>query len=206
VKKILEGFENALLELDDIVLDSPDAPDVLGKFIARAVVDEVLPPSFLHKLTKGKNERVDECLSLAEALTTEKHRIDRLSHIWGPGDLSSVKRLKTEVNEILEEYLVSGDLKEAENSVRKLNTPSFHFQVVRLAIYTALQKQNKKQQTQLLSLLNHFFKTGLLSLDSIKVGFDACYDRLNDIALDVPNGKQLLDEMARNARSQGWLS
>jgi len=38
-----------------------------------------------------------------------------LAHIWGPGDLSSVKRLKNEVNELINEFLVSGDQDEVSN-------------------------------------------------------------------------------------------
>jgi hypothetical protein len=35
------------------VLDVPDAPELLAVFIARAVVDDVLPPAAAHRLAGG---------------------------------------------------------------------------------------------------------------------------------------------------------
>jgi len=203
-EKIIEGCEDAIMALDDIVLDNPNATEILGKFLARAIVDEIVPPAFLHKFTKGKNRRVDDCISLSEALVTEKHRIDRLAHIWGPGDLSSVKRLKNEVNELINEFLVSGDQDEAESNVRKLNASSFHFQIVKAAIYLALQ-QTQAKRNELEQLLKHFHQIGLISSQAISQGFRVCYERINDIELDVPKAKQFIDEIANSARKQGWL-
>jgi len=37
------------------------------------------------------------------------------------------------------------------------------------------------------------------------IGFRVCYERINDIELDVPKAKQLIDEIANSARKQGWL-
>jgi len=45
--KISEGFQLALNAIDDLSLDTPDAVDVLSKFLARAIVDEVVAPAFL---------------------------------------------------------------------------------------------------------------------------------------------------------------
>jgi len=64
-------------------------------------------------------------------LISERHGSERLAHIWGPGDLTSVKRLKEEVTTIFGEYISNNDQKEAYNSVRKLGAPSFHPQLVK---------------------------------------------------------------------------
>jgi len=203
-EKITLGCEDALMALDDIMLDNPNASEILGKFLARAIVDEVVPPSFLSKFQKGKNQRLDDCISLVEALVTEKHRIDRLAHIWGPGDLSSVKRLKNEVNELLNEFLISLDEEEAERNVRKLNAPAFHFQIVKQAIYLAIQQNDSKRQ-QIEKLLQHLNQIGLISNYAISQGFLICHERIKDIELDVPKAKQLIEDIATNAKKQGWL-
>ena len=39
----------------ELVLDCPDAPDILGKFMARSVADDCLPPKYLSG-HKGKVE------------------------------------------------------------------------------------------------------------------------------------------------------
>lgn len=44
---ITKAFENLLANLSDLILDIPDAPTVLGNFIARAIADDCIPPKFL---------------------------------------------------------------------------------------------------------------------------------------------------------------
>jgi len=197
------GFQRTLDVLDDIVLDSPDAVEVLSKFIARAVVDEVIPPRFL-KDVQAHSNNAKEAIALASALTTEKHRIDRLAHVWGPGDLGSVKRLKEETNTLLQEYLTSGDLNEADRCVRKLNAPSFHFQIVKQALRIALERDGEEAK-KIVALLAFFYKEGLVSQDHLIKGFHCVYDALNDFKLDFPNAEKQLQEISATAVTAGWL-
>lgn len=44
---ISQAFENLLANLNDLILDIPDAPTVLGNFIARAIADDCIPPKFI---------------------------------------------------------------------------------------------------------------------------------------------------------------
>jgi len=202
--KIALGFQITLDSLEDLVLDTPDVADVLSKFLARAIVDEIVAPAFLNNaITKSK--LADEVLALATGLTTEKHRIDRLAHIWGPGDLSSVKRLKEEVNLLLQEYLTNGDAQEADKSVRKLNAPSFHFQLVKQAIRLALQS-NSDQRKQISTLLNFFSQEGLISTEHIEKGFKMCFATIKDISLDIPNAESSLHEFVNLAQKAGYLA
>lgn len=52
---ISKAFENLLGNLPDLILDIPDAPTVLGNFIARAIADDCIPPKFL-TTTKEKSD------------------------------------------------------------------------------------------------------------------------------------------------------
>lgn len=45
--KIVEGFTTLLERIEDLKLDIPSAPEYLASFLARAVVDDLLPPAFL---------------------------------------------------------------------------------------------------------------------------------------------------------------
>jgi len=197
------GFQRTLDVLDDAVLDCPDAVEVLSKFIARALVDEVIPPRFL-KDAQAHNNNAKEAIALASALTTEKHRIDRLAHVWGPGDLSSVKRLKEETNTLLQEYLTSSDLNEADRCVRKINAPSFHFQIVKQALRIALERDGEDAK-KIVQLLAFFYKEGLVSQDHLVKGFHCVFDALNDFKLDFPNAEKQLQEISTAAVSGGWL-
>lgn len=220
---ISDGFLMALRTLPDIVLDSPDAPEVLGKFLARAIFDEIVPPAFLTntladfadgiQMPVTKEPVADpgtlsplakEAVDLATALVTEEHRSSRLLHIWGPGDMESVKRLKGEVDTLLNEYLVSGDLHEADRCIRKLSVPSFHFQVVKQAVRLALTK-HEQDRKHMISLLQYFRKTGLVSADHMSKGFKVCFDTLDDLKCDVPNAEKLLNEFTLSSQESGVL-
>lgn len=45
-----KGFDMLLNNLPDLVLDTPEAPHLLGNFIARAVADDCLMPKYVHQL------------------------------------------------------------------------------------------------------------------------------------------------------------
>jgi len=200
---IAEGFQLALDSLDDIVLDTPDAVDVLSKFLARAIIDEIVAPAFL-KTAIAKSPRAEECLGLANAQTNQPFRSERLAHIWGAGDLSSVKRLKEESALVIEEFLTNGDLKEAYQSVRDLNAHYFHPQLVKLALRLSLTK-DEVQQKKILSLLASFCESGVISKDHVREGFNQCCKSLPDLKLDVLNAPIVLVGFIKTAKTEGWL-
>ena len=43
------GFDILLQQLDDLSLDTPNASEILGNFIARAIADDCLPPAYVQK-------------------------------------------------------------------------------------------------------------------------------------------------------------
>jgi len=202
--KFTLGFQACLDSIDDLVLDTPDATEILAKFLARAIVDEIIPPAFI-KTAITNSPKSEEVLALASGLITESHRLDRLAHIWGPGDLSSVKRLKEEVNLLLQEFLSSGDLQEADKSLRRLNAPSFHFQLVKQAVRMALQL-NHEEKKKISKLLFFFYSTGLVTSEHIEKGFASCYATISDIALDVPNAKKEFQEFITCAKEDKYIT
>ena len=44
---IITGFDFLLHQLNDLSLDTPNASEVLGNFIARAIADDCLPPAYV---------------------------------------------------------------------------------------------------------------------------------------------------------------
>jgi hypothetical protein len=202
--KITQGFHYALDSVEDASIDIPDAKDTLAKFLARAVIDEVLPPKFLRTCDKvAKTKTAKETIVLAQGHITQSHGSERLSRIWGPGDLSSVKRLKVEARAIFVEYLDSDDLKEAELCLRRLNAPSFHFQVVKIGIRLAVE--DFPQSKKIMTLLKNLVESGLISQNQLVQGFRCCVDTLSDIKLDVPNADELLKKLIEQAKLEGWL-
>lgn len=204
-EQIADGFQSALDKLEDTVLDIPAAGEMLAKFIARGIVDEIIPPAFL------KNARADspisgEALALANGLVTDSHRSRKLEHIWGPGDLVSVKRMKGEVTRLIREYLLTGDKLEADRCVRKLNAPSFHFQVVKEAVEMSLSALTEDDRKKILELLAFLHKEGLIVPDHMSHGFKNCGDSLGDLKLDIPQAPSIFEDIVKKAQKEGWLS
>jgi len=197
-----DGFGLLLARLPDLVLDVPDAVDVLGKFIARAVFDEILPPVFL-KEAKVNNDKASMALSLAYELY-EKDR-KRLTHIWGPGDLSSVRRLRKEVDAFLREYLENKDVNDATFAVNALHARSFNSQVIRQALTLALERNKPESRDDILSLVHSFHKSSVVSDYDVHHGFELTCRKIQDIKLDVPNAMEMLQELIKKAKELNLL-
>jgi len=202
-EQVQAGFLAALNSLPDFKLDSPEAPEILGKFLARAIFDEIIPPAFLKSTTN--NDLAVEALSFASVLVNEKHRGDRLAHIWGPGDLTSVKRLKEESKLLFDEYFNTGDAQEAERSVRQLNAPSFHAQLIKQGLREAFYQKNEEVLKKMSKLLTFFNRSGLVSPYHIQKGFQFCNEIVSDIALDIPNVQAQLKKLESMGVADGYL-
>jgi len=202
-EKISDGFQAALDSLEDIILDNPDAVDMLSKFLARAIFDEIIAPAFL-KNASAKTSLAEQCLVDANGLLNQPFRSERLSHIWGAGDLSSVKRLKGEIAMVFEEYLNTGDLHEADRTVRELNARFFHPQLVKQGIVLALQKEGENRK-KILSLIQALSKEDLVSKEHVNQGFVLCFEGLEDLKLDFPNAPVQLKDLVQSAKSLGVL-
>jgi len=204
-EQFADGFQTALDKLDDAILDIPLADEMLGKFIARAIVDEIVPPAFL-KTCFSDSTHATAAVSLAARLVNDPHRSRMLEHIWGPGDLLSVKRLKEEVHKIIAEFIVTGDKHEADQCVRKLNAPSFHFQFVRYALRAIIDAKTAAERKNILDLLSFFTNEGLFSSDHVSRGFKQFSDQMDDVILDVPTAKVMFEDIVKSAQDAGWLS
>ena len=121
-----------LKNLDDLVLDTPDAHTVLGNFMARAIADDCIPPKFILSY-KGHvdTELAGKALCRADTLLNMKHGLVRLDNVWGVGGgLRPVKYLIKQIVLLLKEYLCSGDIEEASRCLRELEVPHFHHELV----------------------------------------------------------------------------
>jgi len=199
-EKLAEGFQAVLNALEDVVLDTPDAVDILSKFLARAIIDEVVAPAFL-KHADVTNVLAEQAISLAEALINQPFRSRRLAHVWGAGDFSSVK---DETALVFEQFLINGDFNAAEKSVRELNAPHFHPQIVLQALRLALTKEEVERK-KILSLLAFFAKDSLISNDHFKKGFAHSLEGLDELKAENPDAPVVLVGFVHTAKSEGWL-
>lgn len=198
-----KGFERLFEIIDEIEIDCPNAKSIVAIYLARAVKDEVLPPSFLSDAVVCNlgGDIVDS----AKLMLSREHCGARLEHSWGPGDGRPVDEMKVVVDQLLEEYLTSADLEEAVRCTVELHSPHFYHEVVKRAVRHAVDKSVDQQQLMSV-LLARLAQDGLLSIQQAEKGFDRLYGLLPDMSLDTPNASEVLRGFTARAIDDGVLS
>lgn len=181
------GFELVLANLKDIAIDAPLAPEMVGKFIARAVVDEVLAPSFFYT-GKTPTLKSKEAMALARGLYNAPMPSKRLAHIWGAID--KVSRLVRATRTIASEYFENESIPDAVESVRELRARAFHGHVVEEFLKYGFEQHAGCEKV--MDLIEGLVESNLLSKSSVSQGFSFLEPRLEDLKLDVPNALELL--------------
>jgi len=207
-RDIGKAFDYLLHQLPDLILDTPDAPEVLGNFLARAIADDCIPPKFLHSY-KGHVETCEAKAALckADTLLSMKHGLVRLDNVWGVGGGDRpVKYLIKKIVLLLKEYLCSGDIKEATRCLQELEVPHFHHELVYEAVVIVIESMHEKTDEAMCKLLQSLFRSFILTNSNIKVGFERVYDNMPEMSLDVPAAYAILERFVLRCRKEGIIS
>jgi len=202
---ICSVFLDLLRDLKDIQLDTPDISNILARFIARSVADECISPSQLSSLRSDSSlsSLAREVVAHADNLLTMNHGLVRVDNIWGvTGGRKPVKVLTKKIVMLLTEFLSSHDVAEAERCVFELNVPHFHHEIVYEAILLAMQGTEEESQ-RLIRLLSAFSSSLILTPHQIRKGFQRAFDTLDDLVLDFPNGRKMLQHFSSLAIEAG---
>ncbi|XP_065606287.1 programmed cell death protein 4-like [Cyrtonyx montezumae] len=205
---VARAFDEMLRDLPDLILDTPEAPQMLGQFIARAVADHALPLDFLERY-KGRVdcEHARAALDRAAVLLRIKRDVNRLDNVWGVGGgQRPVKHLVKEMNLLLREYLLSGDVWEAERCLRALEVPHFHHELVYEAVVMVLEGSGDAPVVTMVTLLQVLWETGLVTLDQMNRGFQRVYAALADLSLDAPLAHVRLERLLELCCQRGVVT
>lgn len=204
------GFDILLDSLDDLSIDIPDAKSIVGCFLARAIVDEVLPPAFISN--RNNDNPGDEVTEKAVTLLSREHCTARLEKIWGPGDGRPVSALKDVIDQLLEEYLLSRELDEAARCVREMEAPHFHHELVKRGVKIAMEKDGLDHSDTgvsaldaIAALFSFLVKNAIVSEYQVSKGVARLHKILADIKLDVPAAPAMLKEFEEMAKEGGCL-
>lgn len=201
--QIATGFRRVLLLADDLAIDIPMAKNMLAIFCARAIVDEVLPPSFLEDpfINRYAPDIADEAIKKLSI----KHASARMEKGWGPGDGRPVEELKIAIDQLTKEYLLSRDLEEAARCIRELNVPHYHHEVVKRGITNSLEEGGELNAQAMSSLLAYVVTQEIVSGAQLRKGFEKFKLILPDVALDLPNVGTLFEGVVNQAKKDGIL-
>ncbi|KAI3885011.1 hypothetical protein MKW98_002403 [Papaver atlanticum] len=204
---ISQGFVLLLEAADDLVVDILDAVDVLALFVARAVVDDILPPAFLSRAKKvlpESSKGVQVIQTAEKSYLSAPHHAEFVEKRWGGSTHVTVEEVKKKISVLLREYVGSGDTAEACRCIRDLGVPFFHHEVVKRALTLAMEIQTG--EPRIMNLLKEAAEEGLVSSSQMVKGFGRLSEALDDLSLDIPSAKVLFFEsLVPKAISGGWL-
>ncbi|CAG5098605.1 Oidioi.mRNA.OKI2018_I69.XSR.g15816.t1.cds [Oikopleura dioica] len=184
---VARGFSVLLDRLADLILDTPEAPEILGKFISRSILDGCLPDNFISEELRGAGSLVRRCLDYSSALNKDPRSVETC---WGTaiGGFTDTSVLTEKIRELLKEFLSSGDKDEASKCLRELDVPHFHHELVFEAILIAMEAEDENVINQMTWLLQYMFKEGVLSVDQMHAGFSRFYANRSSFSA-LPNGR-----------------
>lgn len=193
------GFTKVLAQCDDLRLDTPGVCAVIGKFLARAILDNVLPMAYLANCEYMMiPDLAHRAISKGQALVAIPQAFYRLKNIWGTsGGQSSVDQLKVKVSLLLHEYLGSADIEEAEACIRDLRAPHFHHDVVYQAIVIATEDGVETRMLRIAALLRSANKSALISDVQMEKGANRVLAAMSDLQLDSPRITLYLDSFCQ---------
>jgi len=205
---MIKGFEKLLANLPETILDVPDAPTLLGNFLARCVADDCLLVASVHGFKDTvTNDYAKSALQVAEVMLADKVGILRLNNVWGVGGgAQPVKALSRRIFMLLQEFLSSNDAVEAGRCLCELEVPHFHHELVYEAIVMALESMQESTEEAICRLLKALSASNIVTHDQMKRGFFRVFEDLPDIVLDVPAAYTLVDGFVSRAQRHGFIT
>uniref|UniRef100_A0A8D0GAG6 Programmed cell death protein 4 n=1 Tax=Sphenodon punctatus TaxID=8508 RepID=A0A8D0GAG6_SPHPU len=203
-----KSFDQLLKELPELVLDTPRAPQLVGQFIARAVGDGILSNTYID----GYKGTVDcdqarAALDRATVLLSMSKGGKRVDNVWGSsGGQQPVKHLVKEIDMLLKEYLLSGDVSEAERCLKELEVPHFHHELVYEAVVLVLESSGEATFKMMLDLLKSLWRSNVITMDQMKRGYERVFREIPDINLDVPHSYSMLERFVEECFQAGIIS
>ncbi|XP_059304061.1 MA3 DOMAIN-CONTAINING TRANSLATION REGULATORY FACTOR 1-like isoform X2 [Lycium ferocissimum] len=204
--QISQGFYMLVESADDLAVDIPDTVDILALFIARAVVDDILPPAFIARVRKMLPESSNgfKVLQTAEkSYLSAPHHAELVEKRWGGSTQFTVEEVKKRIADLLREYVESGDTAEACRCIRQLEVPFFYHEVVKRALVLAMEMRSA--EPLIMKLLKEAAEEGLISSSQMVKGFSRMTESIDDLSLDIPSAKTSFQSIVPRAISEGWL-
>ncbi|KAM1348403.1 hypothetical protein ACFX2F_002583 [Malus domestica] len=90
----------------------------------------------------------------------------------------TLEDVKPKINDLLTQYVVSGDKKEACRCIKDLKGPFFHHEIVKRALVMAMER--RQAEGQLLDLLKEAVEEGLTNSSQVSKGFSRVIAYVDD--------------------------
>ncbi|GLC39813.1 hypothetical protein PLESTM_000944900 [Pleodorina starrii] len=199
--QVVKGFTSLFSSLPDLVLDVPDAPELLARFVMRAVVDDVLPPAIVSYVDPESGPASRDLRQRCEAQLAARHSAEKVLRCWGgAGTGTSHTDTKAAISSLLSEYLAAHDVAEASRRLRELGLPFFHHELVKQALVAAIDNP-KAHLEPVVALLARLSSSGEVSCSQLAKGLRRVADNLADAVLDNPAAGESFKQIVGAARA-----
>lgn len=198
---IERAFASILSVLDELITDIPQACHQLAYFIARAVQDEVVRPSFVDDHQDDVRLDVLNIIKKSRGLLYNRCKSVILEHIWG--GKKSVDHLTKQIKTCILEYLDSSNIDEIEREISEWKFPHFLHELVYSGMVVAFESsQSDDKIHKIQALFSSLSKSRILPQDQIEIGFHRMETCLGEISLDIPKVSSMFRQFCNDAEKK----
>lgn len=191
-----DGILLLVKNMPELILDTPDADTVLGKFIARMIADKTIGASVLEDVKatalECENSNMAACEREAKILLSVPHY--DFNRIWGVGGGNQpLAILKKKMTLLLKEYLSSGDSEEAIRCLTELDVPHFHHELIYEAIIMTIEVSSDRASNMMVYFIKRLNDSLVVDPEQLSQGLRRVYSNMPEISIDVPKAYHILE-------------
>jgi hypothetical protein len=204
----LWGFSHLLGSLCDLVIDCPQAVDIVSRFLIRAVTDEVIPPAFLEhsvRLGLGDDKGIQASRKAKAAVDNTLVEWADLRNVWGSRNSKDDEKWRNELDVALREYFDSHDKAEFTRLMREWALcTSRAITVIKQGILKAMDGTGNDCMA-IVELLDYAVRHEELMSSDVVRAMSELDANVSDLSLDIPDAREMLDTFGGLMRARGLL-
>ncbi|CAG9316377.1 unnamed protein product [Blepharisma stoltei] len=189
----VEAFDDTLRNIRETSIDVPSAPELIAKFIARAMADDCLPANYIidSELSTIEENSIELTVLLqAQRLINHREAYTTLQSVWGP-QVENLNDYQRQFDTIIREFLDSKDHRNAKECLKELCCPHYMHEFVRKSIKLVMDKSEQDQE-EVLQLILALKREGVILETQVQQGIERIEQNLGDLRLDVPKADEIL--------------
>uniref|UniRef100_A0AC34RJA5 Programmed cell death protein 4 n=1 Tax=Panagrolaimus sp. JU765 TaxID=591449 RepID=A0AC34RJA5_9BILA len=208
VNTIMDVLVEMLSDLENLMLDYPDAVKTFEQLLARLVFDVVLSIHDLEDMKKSiaakNNNKMNQILQLAISFVSNPVVLRTIFEPTGAEE--SLDVIDSHFVGILRDYFINHDQEDSMRRLKDLAVPHYHHSFVFQCLIYAADKVTEQSMSLYIDLLKHMLDNGFLTITSIEAGFHLFYDSLFDLKFDLPPVYSLAKYLTDTALKVGLIS
>jgi len=207
IGNILDALSEMLSDLENLLLDYPNASKTFEQLFARLVFDEVLTVDDLEDIRMStvilNNSKMNQICLIAKSFA--KNPVILRTMFEPSGSEESLDIIDSHFVSILRDYFINHDQDDSMRRLKELGVPHYHHSFVLQALVYATDKITEQNMDLFIVLLKHMLDNGFLTTTSLEAGFHLFFDSLIDLKFDLPLVYSLAKYITESAFKTGLI-